>query len=396
MDRHGYGVIKVESASAVCPPWICAGARTRRPGVLKRLAGGSRPARLHKWIGAIRDRPRPTFYFHHALLPHEPWIYLPSGHQSRPTGNDPIPGINKPPGFHDPNLTDENHLRHLLQVGFVDRELGLLIRRMRRTGLFDKALLVVVADHGIASSWAFTERQAGDRPNIDEIAAVPFFVKAPGQTEGVVDDTWCATSTSSRPSPTCCSIEVWWRHDGARLLVLRSGARTRQVAMSRRDFSRVISFDRDDLEGCASSRRRWRAAKFGTGGEERADVRRPMGGGLPDRTRTRSCSASRWRRSPSHDRARRRGVVANAALLGNVDPAAQILPTRVTGRLTGSPPEALARPRGGGQRPYPRRGPELPPARAPDRVLLDVGARDIPAARAQPTSSCSRSAQAGG
>src|SRR5688572_9136837 len=32
MDRLGYEVFKVESASAVCPPAICPDARTRRPG----------------------------------------------------------------------------------------------------------------------------------------------------------------------------------------------------------------------------------------------------------------------------------------------------------------------------------------------------------------------------
>jgi len=92
MSGLGYGVVKVESSSAVCPPRICPGARTRRPGVLKRLASGGRPARLHRWIGAIRRRARPTFYFHHALLPHEPWIYLPSGHRSRPPATIPSRG----------------------------------------------------------------------------------------------------------------------------------------------------------------------------------------------------------------------------------------------------------------------------------------------------------------
>jgi hypothetical protein len=72
MARLGYEVFKVESASAVCPPAICPGARTRRPGVLRRLAGGGRPARFHRWVGAIRKRTRPAFYFHHALMPHEP------------------------------------------------------------------------------------------------------------------------------------------------------------------------------------------------------------------------------------------------------------------------------------------------------------------------------------
>src|SRR5215210_1485794 len=135
MDRLGYEVFKVESASAVCPPAICPGARTRRPGVLPRLAGGGRPARFHHWIGAIRKRTQPAFYFHHALLPHEPWIYLPSGRQSRPAGKDPIPDINHHVGFDDPDLTDKNYMRHLLQVGYTDRLVGELMRRLERTGL---------------------------------------------------------------------------------------------------------------------------------------------------------------------------------------------------------------------------------------------------------------------
>ena len=44
-------------------------------------------------------------------------------------------------GFHDPRLTEHNHMRHLLQVGFVDRELGRLLRRLRRTRLLKRALL---------------------------------------------------------------------------------------------------------------------------------------------------------------------------------------------------------------------------------------------------------------
>src|SRR5919108_6598965 len=101
MDRLGHGVFKVESASAVCPPDICPGARTRRPGVLPRLAGNGRPARFHHWLGAIRRRPEPAFYFQHSLMPHEPWLYLPSGHQMRPAGVEPIWQINRPQGFDD-------------------------------------------------------------------------------------------------------------------------------------------------------------------------------------------------------------------------------------------------------------------------------------------------------
>src|ERR671917_2974816 len=46
LDRLGYDVFKVESASALCPPAICPTGRTRRPGVLRRLPGRGRPGRV--------------------------------------------------------------------------------------------------------------------------------------------------------------------------------------------------------------------------------------------------------------------------------------------------------------------------------------------------------------
>ena len=167
-DRLGWGIVDVEPGTAVCPPRVCRGARTRRPGVLNRLAGGGR---------AGRKRPRPTFYFQHALLPHEPWIYLPSGRQSRPSGNDPIEGINKPIGFHDRDLTLHNHQRHLLQAGYVDREVGRLLGRLRETGVMDRATLVVMADHGYAFELNAPDRRRVTETNVEQIAPVPLFIK---------------------------------------------------------------------------------------------------------------------------------------------------------------------------------------------------------------------------
>src|SRR4051794_16257590 len=181
LDRLGYDVFKVESASAVCPPSICPGARTRRPGVLARLAGAGRPPRFHKWLGAIRKRRQPAFYFHHALMPHEPWIYLPSGHQSRPAGEDPIPDLNHDVGFDDPDLSKQNHLRHLLQAGYTDRLVGQLLERLKRTGLLERALVVVTADHGYSFRIGVKSRRLISDDNVEEIAPVPLFVKAPGQ-----------------------------------------------------------------------------------------------------------------------------------------------------------------------------------------------------------------------
>ena len=121
-DSLGYGIEAAESVTSVCPTSICASS-TPATGVIDRLRGNERPARLRRWAASMHDGP-PTLYVHHALLPHEPWIYLPSGRQTRPGGKDPVGAINRPIGFHDQELTDHNHLRHLLQVGSVDRDLG--------------------------------------------------------------------------------------------------------------------------------------------------------------------------------------------------------------------------------------------------------------------------------
>jgi hypothetical protein len=339
MHGAGYGVVKVESGSAVCPPWICIGARTRRPGVLSRLAGGGRPARLHKWIGAIQPRNRPTFYFHHALLPHEPWIYLPSGRQSRPAGEDPIRGINRPAGFHDQGLTDHNHLRHFLQVGFVDRELGRLMDRLRHTGLFADALLIVTADHGYSFEMNVVGRRQVRETNIDEIAMVPFFVKVPGQTAGAVDDSIVRTVDVVPTIADVLGLRIWWRNDGYSAFSEVTRARD-QVAMTRRDFGRVVSTDREGLGALRERRRRWRAAKFGTGAQSTQRFGDPW--------------AAAYRIGPNQqllDTAVRRTALArssslrtdlaNAALLADVDPSERIVPTRVTGRLLGSPPGAV-------------------------------------------------------
>ena len=333
MDRLGYGVIRVESGSALCPPRICPGGRTRRPGVLARLAGNGRPKRLGRWIGALRPRPQPTFYFHHALLPHEPWLYLPSGHQARPAGNDPIPGINRPGGFGLPGLTDHNHLRHLLQVGFVDHELGLILRHMRQTKVFDDALLFVLADHGYSFDLNVPGRRQVRDDNIEEIAPVPFFVKLPGQTEGKVDDSLVRNFDVVPTIADVLDTDVYWRHAGESAFSEAAEERD-EVAIQRRDFSRVVRIGRDDFEAAREEVRRRRAAKFGTGAQSQEEFGDPWASayriGPHQELLGRRVRPGRLERSPTV-----RAQLANARLLRNVSRSHAILPTRLAGQLRG-------------------------------------------------------------
>jgi hypothetical protein len=339
MTRLGYDVVKVESGSAVCPPWICLGARTRRPGVLARLSGGGRPARLHKWIGAIRRRPRPTFYFQHTLLPHEPWIYLPSGRASRPSGEDPIEGVNRWIGFHDPDLTDHNHLRHLLQVGYVDRELGRLLRRLRRTGLLERALLVVAADHGYSFDLRVLGRRRATETNVEEILPVPFFVKAPGQTEGEVDEGLVRTVDIVPTVADLLGTRVYWRHDGHSAFSDVTAER-REVSVPSRSFYRVIRIGLEELERRRRAIRLRRARTVGTGVQSALHFGDPWAAayriGPHPELLDRRVSELRVRPAGGV-----RGLVANAALAADVRPAAAIRPTRVTGTLRGGAPGRL-------------------------------------------------------
>jgi Sulfatase len=336
LHRLGYEIVKVESATAICPLWICEGTRARRPGVLPRLAGSGRPARLHRWIGALRDRDRPTFYFQHVLLPHEPWLYLPSGHASRPAGVEPIAALNKPPGWHLPGLTDHNHLRHLLQVGYVDRELGRVVRRMRRTGLFDRALLVVMADHGYSFEVGVKSRRQVTERNIDEIAPVPFFVKTPGQTKGRVDHRLVRTVDLLPTIADVLGVPKPWQADGHSAFAAMTQARE-HVSMMRRDFSRLVSIGREEWVRQRAALSRWRARKFGTGAQSERAFGDPWAMAYrigPNR----ELLGDRVRAVASSDRAR--AVLVRPELLNRVDPRGPMVPTRVMGTIEGGRPGA--------------------------------------------------------
>ena len=120
LAAQGYRVRANEPLTNVCPPRICPHALLAGPGrhpffLSKRIA------RFRAAVRSIRPARQPLLVFHHQILPHQPWRYLPSGRGYR---SDPDPwdrGLSSALGFHDLFLTQQNQQRHLLQVGFVDR-----------------------------------------------------------------------------------------------------------------------------------------------------------------------------------------------------------------------------------------------------------------------------------
>ena len=93
------------------------------------------------------------YYFHSDSLPHVPYKYLPSGKEYGPSDRPGLPhGLSGYRWGSDEWETVQAFQRHLLQVGYADRLLGTLLRRLREVGLYDRSLVIVVADHG-SSFW---------------------------------------------------------------------------------------------------------------------------------------------------------------------------------------------------------------------------------------------------
>jgi hypothetical protein len=150
-----------------------------------------RPARFQEWIDAIEPGRRPSLNLKHTLLPHVPWQYLPSGAIYRRAPNDAIPGLSNH-AYEDQGQLDVLLQRHYLQTGFTDLMLRRLWGKLKRDGMWDDSLIVVLADHGVAFPHD-RQRRRLTRQTAAAIAPIPLFIKAPGQKKGKVDDAWVET-----------------------------------------------------------------------------------------------------------------------------------------------------------------------------------------------------------
>jgi hypothetical protein len=113
----------------------------------------------------------------------------------------------------DPELATQGWQRHLLQVGYTDLELGRILDRLEETGIYDDALVVVVADHGV-SFRPHGERRRVHTGNLEEIAFVPLFVKAPGQPRGEIVDDHVRTIDLLPTMADILGVEIPWQTDG--------------------------------------------------------------------------------------------------------------------------------------------------------------------------------------
>ena len=164
----------------------------------------------------ITPQRKPALYFVHSLLPHVPWLYLPSGKRY---GGDVrvVPGAPNGTWGNDDWLAKQAEQRFFLQLGYADHALGLILRRLRATRLYDRSLIVVTADHGV-SFRPGTPRRNVTSGNLVDIAFQPLFVKLPGQKRGRIDDSFVQTIDILPTIAAALHTRLPWHVDGKPLI----------------------------------------------------------------------------------------------------------------------------------------------------------------------------------
>ena len=173
------------------------------------------PVRFERFLASIDGTGTP-FHFIHLVLPHAPWRFLPDGRQYPPVDLGLVSYDQRAPAAW-PAAVDRQ--RHILQTMYVDRLLGQAVDRLKQVGLYDRAAVVVTADHGISFAPGL---ELGTRnlwpENQHEVAWVPFILKSPAQVTGEVRDDNVMGVDVAPTLAELAGVDIPWGVDGISLL----------------------------------------------------------------------------------------------------------------------------------------------------------------------------------
>ncbi len=234
----------------------------RETGVPLDLATGgikSRETHLTSFLSQIKESSSPVLHFLHIVLPHTKYEYLVSGHQySYKGGHIPVGWIDGP-GWggrwigKEPLILTAYH-RYLQQIGYVDQFLGKLRRSLERANLYDRALIILTADHGVSFQRGLSMREV-QKGNESDILKVPMFVKLPGQREGNISERLVSGIDVLPTIADVLGLKIPRAIDGFSMLDNETPPRVEI------DFLGVGKIKAQDLEGFP--RLKWQVERFG-------------------------------------------------------------------------------------------------------------------------------------
>ena len=185
---------------------------------------------FESFLNSISSTHKPALYFLHINTPHSPWHYLPNGKSFSSWGLDGM--------FvrHENWPTEKSaatcaYQRHILQVGFVDSLIGNLHSKLIASGLYDKSLIVITADHG--SSFRPGDMRRGiTGTNYVDIIHVPLFIKEPFQKEGRLLD-WNVETIDILPTiAEILHVQIPWKVDGIAVSNSEPKSRLRKTVLN--------------------------------------------------------------------------------------------------------------------------------------------------------------------
>jgi hypothetical protein len=225
------------------------------------LARG-RPGRFEEFVAGMRGGRQPRLHLIHILLPHVPFQYLPSGRFYRRSPKEALTGLEGRPGYGIPFVVEQAYQRHLLQLQATDRLLGRLLDRLHQVGVYDRAVVGVVADHGISFRLGH-DRRLVRRQNVQEIAPVPFFLKAPGQRRGRISDKPLQTIDVLPTIADLLGVRIPWAVDGRS--ALRRGLPARRRTIVAKKFKHTYLVDTPGYEDAKRAALARKVRLFGAG-----------------------------------------------------------------------------------------------------------------------------------
>jgi hypothetical protein len=269
--------------------------------------------------GLTPDQPDRVLHFAHVLVPHSPWRFFPSGVEYNFDDRDGLMDRHLWPD--EPWAALRAEQQHLLQVGYADATLGRLIERLEEVGLYDRALLVVLADHGIAFKPGASQRWASPG-NVLDISNVPLFVKYPKQRSGGVDRRHARVVDVVPTIADVLDVEIPWHVDGESLL--GSPSSRARIEVGDRGGN-VVGASFSDMKRRRDALVRRQAAVFGVGAESMFRIGTNLdllGAASP--TPVETADAPRVK-------------VENRDALSNVDLESGFLPANITGVVRQGP-----------------------------------------------------------
>ena len=217
----------------------------------------------------------------------------------------------------------------------MDRLLGELIAQLRRTGMWERAMVVLAADHGVSfrvkptPAPAFVAGELGYRreltqENVQDVVTVPLLVKYPGQRRSEIDPKWARTIDLLPTMADVLGIRLPFRVDG------RSLRRPRPVPGAlrfRNSDGTDITVDRAALERRKAESLARQVALLGTTWDSAYRI-----GPHPE------VIGEALTALPALPRGPLTAAVEDAERYARVEPESDYVPSLIAGRLSGADP----------------------------------------------------------